>query len=164
MAIFRPGLALAEAFYTDMVAPLVEVAHGACLLGEGSELLGYDSVRSADHEWGPRVQLFVAAEHVEQVRDTIARRLPPDYDGYPTSWYSLADGMVTHHVGITTFDEWIMVQLGVDPRHGLDHAAWLGLSQQRLLQVTSGGVFRDDSGELTRARSMLAWYPTDVWR
>jgi hypothetical protein len=46
----------------------------------------------------------------------------------------------------------------------MDHAAWLGLAQQRLLYVTRGAVFRDDDGELTRLRSELAWYPTDVWR
>jgi hypothetical protein len=161
---FRPGLALAQAFYADVVAPLVAVPHTACLLGEGSEVLGFDSARSTDHEWGPRVQLFVAADSVDHVRRAVAEGLPAEYDGYPTAWYSLASNTVTHHIEVTTFDEWIVAQLGFDPRRGVDYPAWLGLAQQRLLYVTRGAVFRDDDGELTRVRFELAWYPTDVWR
>jgi hypothetical protein len=123
-----------------LVAPLVDVPHTACLLGEGSEVLGYDTTRSVDHEWGPRVQLFVAADQVDRVRDAIANGLPPDYGGWPTAWYSLAHDAVTHHIEGTTFDEWIVAQLGVDPRHELDDATWLGWSQQRLLQWLSTDV------------------------
>jgi hypothetical protein len=36
-------LTLARAFYTDVVASLVTVPHTACVLGEGPEVLGYDS-------------------------------------------------------------------------------------------------------------------------
>jgi hypothetical protein len=138
-SVFRPGLALAQAFYADVVAPLVAFPHTACLLGEGSEVLGFDSARSTDHEWGPRVQLFVAADYVDQVRRAVAQGLPAEYDGYPTVWYSLASNTVAHHIEVTTFDEWIVAQLGFDPRRGIDHAAWLGLAQQRLLYVTRGG-------------------------
>jgi hypothetical protein len=155
---------LAEAFYADVVAPLIDVSHTACLLGEGSEILGYDGPRSTDHEWGPRVQVFVSADQVDRVKSAIARGLPTEYDGLSTAWYSLAANTVTHHIEVTTFDEWVVAQIGIDPRRGLDHAAWLGLPQQRLLYVTRGKVFRDDDGELTRVRSALAWYPTDVWR
>jgi hypothetical protein len=116
MPLFRPGVALAGAFYADVVTPLVEVPHTACLLGEGSEVLSYDSVRSTDHEWGPRVQLLVTGNHAKEVRDRLARGLPSEYDGYPTAWYSLARNAVTHHIEVTTFDEWIVAQLGADPR------------------------------------------------
>ncbi|WP_049573235.1 DUF4037 domain-containing protein [Nonomuraea sp. SBT364] len=164
MTDFRPGLALARSFYAGAVAPLVPVPHAACLLGEGSEVLGYDGERSTDHEWGPRAQVFVAAADVEPVRRAVAAGLPAEHDGHPTSWFSLAAGAVTHHVEITTFDAWIRDRLGLDPRDGLGPADWLGLPQQRLLHVTRGEVFRDDPGELTRVRDLLAWYPADVWR
>jgi hypothetical protein len=42
-------------------------------------------------------------------------------------------------------------------------SAWLATPQQILLEVTGGLVFRDDLGELTSVRAMLAWYPDDVW-
>jgi hypothetical protein len=34
---------------------------------------------------------------------------------------------------------------------------------QRLLELTAGAVFADPTGELTRVRELLAWYPHDVW-
>jgi uncharacterized protein DUF4037 len=162
--VFTSGLALARGFYTDVVAPLIGVPHTACLIGEGSEVLGYDGPRSTDHEWGARVQLFVAADQIDRVRAAVSAGLPAQYGGHPTAWYSLAAQRVTHHIEVGTLEEWLTTRLGVDPRAGLDHAAWLGLPQQHLLQLTGGDVFRDDDGELTRVRSLLRWYPVDVWR
>jgi hypothetical protein len=40
---------------------------------------------------------------------------------------------------------------------------WLTAPTQTLLELTSGAVFRDERGELARARATLAWYPNDVW-
>jgi hypothetical protein len=161
---FIPGLSLARAFYTDVVARLLDMPHTACLFWEGSEVLGYDSPRSTDHEWGPRMQVFVAVKEVDRTSTAISAGLPPLYRGYPTAWYSLAAQRVTHHIEVGTLDDWLHARLGQDPRHGLDHAAWLAMPQQHLLQLTAGQVFRDDTGELTRLRDMLSWYPTDVWR
>jgi hypothetical protein len=161
---FRAGSELARTFYADVVSRCVDVPHTACLIGEGSEVLGYDSSRSTDHEWGPRVQLFVAAEHVDRVRQTVRNGLPAEFGGYPTSWYSLAQGRVAHHVEISTLADWLRSHFRIDLRGGLDYAAWLSFPQQHLLQLTQGTLFRDDDGELTKLRTSLAWYPTDVWR
>ncbi|SEE93596.1 DUF4037 domain-containing protein [Jiangella alba] len=162
-AAFVPGLDLAEAFYREVLAPLAGEPHAAALLGEGSEVLGFDTERSTDHEWGPRAQVFVPAGRVEAVRARIGAGLPAEFRGHPTAWFSLASGGVDHHVEVTTAAEWLTAALGRPP-DGLDTAAWLALPQQRLLHVTAGRVFRDDLGELTAARAALAWYPDDVWR
>ncbi|MDA3647340.1 DUF4037 domain-containing protein [Saccharopolyspora indica] len=164
MADFIPGLALARSFYTDVVAALLDMPHSACLIGEGSEVLGYDTPRSTDHEWGPRAQIFVAADQVDRARAVVSAGLPAQHRGHPTAWYSLAEQRVAHHVEIAALDDWLTARLGLNPLAGLDHAAWLALPQQHLLQLTSGAVFRDDSGELTRLREVLRWYPDDVWR
>lgn len=37
------------------------------------------------------------------------------------------------------------------------------MPQQKLLSLTSGRVFYDDSGELTKLREQLAYYPRDIW-
>jgi hypothetical protein len=162
-AEFRNGLDLARDFYADVVADLVAAPHSACLLGEGSEVLGYDNARSTDHEWGPRVQILVASDQIEAVNRRIDAGLPSEFEGFPTRWHSLAAGTVTHHIEVASFDDWIVRQLGIDPRDGMDAAAWLGMSQQRLLQITEGRVFRDDDGALARVRALLAWWPNDVW-
>jgi hypothetical protein len=161
---FVPGLDLAEAYYSEVVGPLLAVPHAACLLGEGSEVLGFDTPRSQDHEWGPRLQVLVAAEHVDAVAARVAAGLPPSFRGFDTAWFRLATGTVTHHVEVVSFDEWIVARLGFDPRRGMDAARWLATPQQRLLEVTAGRVFHDDIGDLTRTRQTLEWYPADVWR
>ena len=58
---FVPGLELARQFYAEVVRPLLEqgapgLRYSAALLGPGSEVLGFDSARSTDHDWGPRLQ------------------------------------------------------------------------------------------------------------
>lgn len=57
---FVPGIELARAFYEAHVAASLDgVPHAAALLG-------FDTERSTDHAWGPRLQVFVAAERVEE--------------------------------------------------------------------------------------------------
>jgi hypothetical protein len=75
-----------------------------------------------------------------------------------------SDQPINHQIAVTSPKQWIREQLGVDVTDRLDPATWLTLSEQTLLEVTSGRIFRDDSGEITRLRAELAWYPDDVWR
>ena len=72
---FVPGLELSRRFYAEAVRPVLRrhlpgTAHSAGLLGGGSEVLGLDTARSADHEWGPRLAVFLAVgrTHVRAVR------------------------------------------------------------------------------------------------
>jgi hypothetical protein len=124
--------------------------------------LGFDSLRSTDHGWGPRFQLFVPADQVAAVSREVAAALPSTFRGWPThfGW----DGTpVGHHVEITELGEWLAARLGVNPVHGLSTADWLSMPHQRLAEITAGRFFHDDSGVLTRIRSDLAWYPDQVW-
>jgi hypothetical protein len=62
--VYIPGLQLAREFYADAVRPLLDeqfpqLPHAAALLGPGSEVVGLDSQRSTDHDWGPRLQVFL---------------------------------------------------------------------------------------------------------
>ncbi len=159
-----PGLELARGFYIDVVRPLIDRPHTACLIGEGSEVLGYDTERSTDHEWGPRLQLFAASEQVERIAELIKEGLPEQYRGHATTWFSLAEGSESHHLEISTLDEWLAHRLPTVPRSVPDTAAWLAIPQQHLLQLTAGEVFRDDDGRLGRLRESYRWYPIDVWR
>ncbi|MFD3443791.1 DUF4037 domain-containing protein [Microbacteriaceae bacterium 4G12] len=55
-------------------------------------------------------------------------------------------------------------QFGFDPTsRPLSTADRLLLPQQRILGLVQGAVFADDTGVLSRARELLAWYPDDVW-
>lgn len=158
------GLELARTFYRDAVEPMLDRPHAAGLIGEGSEVLGYDDARSRDHEWGPRLQVFVDAADVDRTRETIAAHPPAEYGGYPTSWFSLLEGRSTHHIEVATAQQWLAARLPTIPWDRADAAAWLSIPQQHLLQLTAGELFRDDLGDMSRLRADYAWYPLDVWR
>jgi len=163
MPRFVPGLELAAAFYDDVVRPLVgDVPHSAALLGTGSDVLGFDTERSTDHGWGPRLQIFVADVDISRVRSAVDAGLPPTFRDWPTH-HGWDDVPVGHHVEVSTLDSWLDARLGFDPLRQITSREWLTVPQQVLLEVTSGAVFHDDLGRLTRAREALAWYPDDVW-
>jgi hypothetical protein len=154
---FLPGIELARRFYTEAVAPLLacqfpDLPHAAALIGPGSEVLGYDTARSTDHDWGPRVQLFLyppqAFDHRPQVSKLAAAR----------------DTFRERPVEVLDLGEFCRGRLGFDPRPGVSTRDWLGTPTQRLAELTAGAVFRDDTGELTAVREALRWYPDDVWR
>ena len=163
MGRFVPAAELSRALYVELLAPaLHDVPHAAGLLGPGSEVLGYDTERSTDHDWAPGATVLVEPEDVELVRDRVERILPVTYRGRPTRAGN--DALPDRpRVFVAAVTPWLVGQLGVDPRTGLGPLDWLCLPQQLLLHVTAGDVFHDGVGALTSAREKLAWYPDDVW-
>jgi Domain of unknown function (DUF4037) len=72
---------------------------------------------------------------------------------------------IRHKVRVRTAHGFFMGYLGADTldQAGLPATAWVAIPEQHLRTVASGAVFRDDLGELERARATLRWYPHDVW-
>jgi uncharacterized protein DUF4037 len=184
VAAFVPGLSLAAATYHEVVRPILDaelpgLAHSAALLGGGSEVLGFDTPRSTDHDWGPRLLLFLtpddAQRHARRVAAVLAARMPCSVRGWSTNFSRpepgrsrtlepVAHGPVEHRVEVLDLDAWLAARLGIDPRRELSAVDWLATPAQLLLEVTSGAVFHDGLGQLEPVRSALAWYPDDVWR
>jgi hypothetical protein len=180
---FVAGLDLAEALYRDAIGPLLAerlpgLRLGAALIGEGSEVLGFDTPVSTDHHWGPRAQLFLGpddlARHGAAIEELLRRELPREVEGFSTSFGPAdeigvrlrvdgGEGPVEHMVDVTTLEAFARQRLGFDPLEGLTLRDWLLTPQQRLLELTGGRVFRDDLGELARMRETLAQYPEPVW-
>ncbi|MBB4943518.1 catechol 2,3-dioxygenase-like lactoylglutathione lyase family enzyme [Streptosporangium album] len=159
MSSFVPGLELSRAFYARVVQPMVaDVAHSAALIGAGSEVLAFDTERSTDHDWGPRVVLFVAPEAAGQLRQVVAAGLPQTFGGYPTVFGA------GHGVEVVDAAAWFEERLGFDPLRGATVVDWLATPWQRLAEVTAGEVFHDGLGVLEAARSAVRWYPGDLWR
>ncbi|GAA4607025.1 hypothetical protein BJY16_006116 [Actinoplanes octamycinicus] len=164
MPEFRPGVELSRLFYLEAVRPLLgDRPHIAARIGPGSDVLGYDTERSTDHDWGPRLDLF---DVDPEVSDELRHKLPKRFHGWPTNFVppgarvrsmAYTDGPVDHYVTVTALDTWLTSKIGDDPD-------WLAIPWQRLLELTSGAVFHDPDGELTRIRDRYTWYPDDLWR
>jgi hypothetical protein len=159
------GLELAGAFYGEVVAPLLgRVPHAAALLGPGSEVLGFDDDVSADHDFGPRLQVFVPV--AADVGPTLALLdgLPAWFGGFPVRYAPSGSTEVKHHVEVWTPAGFFQAHVGTDPATGVSLADWLLAPTQVLATLTAGAVFHDPLDELGRRRRELHWYPDDVWR
>ena len=82
MPEFLPGRELSRAFYEEVVA---RDSSATCRtpprsLGYGSDVLGYDTERSTDHGWGPRLQIFTEAEL------DLDAQLPETFRGWPVRY------------------------------------------------------------------------------
>jgi hypothetical protein len=180
---FVPGVELSRRLYNDAVRPLLSqhfpgLAHTAALIGAGSEVLGFDTERSTDHDWGPRLQLFLAAndlaEHGNKIRELLSEQLPTTVAGYPTSLVPIGDhgtrhmrhttGRVQHGVVVAELGDWLTGHLGFDPLVEITTRDWLATSTQALAEVTAGAVYHDGLARLHHVRRTLAWYPDDLWR
>jgi hypothetical protein len=183
MTDFVPGLQLSEALYREAVAPILArefpgLAHSAARIGTGSDVLGFDTVRSTDHEWGPRLLLFLSetdvAIHGPPIVETLRHTLPREIRGYPTNFgptheagvsnlQPVESGPVEHKVEVTTLHHFLQERLGITSAHELDVLDWLTFSEQALLEVTAGAAFHDGLGTLVETRRLLAYYPHDIW-
>ena len=179
---FIHGLDLSACFYEEAVRPLMDeyfpgLDHSAALLGAGSEVLGYDTAQSMDHDWGPRLMLFLSQSDHETYRDDLDRvlrqSLPLKIRGFPTHFSQYEDGdgvMVTvdegpvnHRVRILTVRGFFTDLLHFDPTGEIKAIDWVSVPAYRLLMVTAGCVFHDGLDRLAPIRARLHYYPDDVW-
>src|SRR4051794_36460388 len=91
MPTFIPGIELSRRFYHEAVRPLLDthfpgLPHAAALLGPGSDVLGFDTALSTDHDWGPAVRLFLRDADAglgAAIYELLRHHLPLEFAGYP---------------------------------------------------------------------------------
>lgn len=180
---FIPGLKLSEMFYREVVNPILAsnfpaVQYSAGLLGSGSEVLGFDTMQSTDHHWGPRLQVFLSDEehatYAKPIDVALNKQLPHQFHGYSTSFgppdqigvrlmINIESGPVSHGVEITTIRSFFEYYLGMNPADEMKVLDWLTIPEQRLMSVTAGRVYHDGLGRLDKVRQKFSYYPRDVW-
>ncbi len=180
---FIAGLKLSELFYSEAVSPILAsnfptVRYSASLLGSGSEVLGFDTIQSTDHHWGPRLQVFLSdddsATYAKRIDKALSEQLPRQFRGYSTNFgppdqigvrlpRDIELGPVSHLVEITTIQSFFGSFLGIDPDDELQVIDWLTIPEQKLLSVTGGRVFHDGLGRLNQVRQKFSYYPRDIW-
>ena len=83
--VFVKGLDLCQSFYEEAVGPLMathfpHLPYSAARIVGGSDVLGFDTPQSMDHDWGPRMMLFLDETDFEsqksRVDEMLRRELP----------------------------------------------------------------------------------------
>ena len=155
---FVPGIELSRQYYHEAVGPILDsrfpgMPHAAALLGRGSEVLGFDDETSTDHDWGPRVLLFLADDDQDrgaEVRAAMQQAGPRTFAERPVVYE------------LWTVRAYLREQLEIDIDDVIEPWDWLTLPEHGLAMFTSGALFHDEVG-LQAARNRLAYYPRDVW-
>ena len=183
MPKFIPGLKLCDLFYQREVRPILSkelpnLRYSAALIGWGSEVLGFDTLMSRDHHWGPRLLLFLNNRDYSKLKNKISEilsdNLPYEFLGYSTNYskpdsnrvrhaVEIKSGPVNRMVQIFTLKSFFEARLGFDPSKKIGVTDWLTFPQQRLLELVSGEVYHDGLGKLQEVREKFRFYPRDVW-
>jgi hypothetical protein len=175
---FIPGLELSERFYHEVVKELIDkysasLRYSAGLLGYGSDVLGFDTETSTDHNWGPRLTLFLENEQlVPELGIHLRKNLPREFCGYSTNFSPKgADGTqrmtsasgneINHLIEVRGLESYFCSALGRN-LEAMANPDWLRVPEQILLEVTAGKVFHDGLGRLASYRERLSYYPSDV--
>jgi hypothetical protein len=184
MPEFIPGLQLSEAFYHEAVRPILDahfpgLAHGAALIGSGSEVLGFDTPMSSDHHWGPRVMLFLNEQdyktYKQPIHEAFANELPFTFRDFSTHFSTpnpddhgvqllqeTTSRPINHRVEIMTVKAFFEGVFGFDIDQPIEVTDWLTIPSQKLRTVTAGAVYHDGIG-LEAVRQRFQYYPQDVW-
>ncbi len=153
-----PGLTLSKRLFENAVQPLMaEHAPGlrfaAGLFGAGSDVLGYDTARSMDHDWGPRLVLFLDDPDwptwASRLDALFRTSLPRTIAGFPTGTAEFTtdpgirhmidadgEGPIDHLITITTVERWFG---GIAEAH-VDTSDWVRLPADWLASVTSAAI------------------------
>lgn len=159
---FINGIELSKRFHFEWVEPIIskhfpDLRYSSALIGPGSEVLGYDTEMSADHDWGPRVLLFIRDEEigmVDKIYQCLESNIPVEFYGYPVD---------PKQTVISSISKFLKEKLGTDISKKLKLIDWLTFPSQVLAEIVGGEVFRDDSGQLSSIREQLQYYPRDIW-
>lgn len=180
------GLDLSMHYYQEVVKPLFQnrfpgMPFSAALLGDGSEVLGFDTVMSQDHDWGPRVLIFLResdyTDLAAQINVTLQSDLPVEFMGMPTKFTTPnqvaeartaadktnAEGTeISHTVELLTIQKFFLRQLNFSLAQNIEPSDWLTFSEQKLATIVRGRIFDDEIG-LQAARDRFSYYPKDIW-
>lgn len=182
MKKFLPGLRLCEQFYKEVVKKLIEtkflgLKYSAGLIDYGSEVLGFDTERSTDHHWGPRVLLFLSQKDIgkkKQISDFLSKNLPATFYGYSTHFGApdefgvqiltevKAGRPINHRIEIHTIESFFKSYLSMNPEKNLTASEWLAFPEQKLRTLRSGKIFYDPLG-LKAILKKLHYFPKNIW-
>ncbi|MCD6342867.1 MAG: DUF4037 domain-containing protein [Spirochaetaceae bacterium] len=164
------GMELSRRYYDKVVFPAFErlaadeldlMTFG--LSGPGSECYGYDDKLSRDHDWGPRVCIWIPEELYRQKSDRL-KEIYEELDNHFLGYGPIKrlDTRIQRD-GILSTSNYYKNFLGTDrPPENLHD--WLLLPEESLSLCTNGEIFREGSGLFCNMRQVLkTYFPPDLW-
>ena len=173
---FIPGLKLSRMLFEEEISNIMEdkfpnLLYAATSLGPCSEILGLDDEISMDHQWGPKIGIVLSdtdyAKYSNEIMKTFKEILPANFKELNMMWAK--PGVDIHNTNEKAlYNIYIATLPGILNFHGkieqipFEDTKWLSVSEQHLLEFTSGEVYIDNIGELNKAREFLSYYPDNV--
>ncbi|MDB4939586.1 MAG: hypothetical protein JWO40_11 [Candidatus Doudnabacteria bacterium] len=182
---FIPGLELNRMFYADVVGPLMKehfphLKYSAALNGHGSDVLGFDTPKSMDHNWGPHLNMFFRKKDFRKyaplVNKMLRKNLPYTYKGFSTNFSKedpeaylkqraefITSGEVNHIFRFFTIQSFLRHYIYFDRDDKIEFKDWLIFPEQALIEITAGEIYYDGLNELEKMRNKFEYYPNDIW-
>ena len=165
------GLELSEQYYHALVEPAIRetcpeaLPHlAAGLVGEGSDCFGFDDEVSKDHDWGPRVCLWLQDAAYERFFHVLSSTLASLPDTFRGERFALRTPEAAGRQGVLRTGEFYSSFTG-SPEGPRSFQDWLSLPESHLAACTNGKVFYDGPGRFSMIRHhILNGCPEDVWR
>ena len=183
---FIHGLDLSERFFVEIVKSLLDeyypsLEYTACRLGYGSDVLGFDTNQSRDHDWGPKFDLFLENETlIDELNSFFQEHLREKFIcGYSTQFEKFVEenGQITvlnvskyssktcHGIRLMTLGQFFREYLNY-PIDQIEPTIedWLSFPSQHLLTIARGRVFHNSKYvNIQTIRSQLSYYPNEIW-
>ena len=134
-----------------MEQKLPGLPYAAGLFGSGSEVLGFDTPMSTDHNWGPRVHLI--SERAFELR-ALRKLLPREFLGFEVH--------PENSVEAFTIETLVARLFGPQATPVFEPVDWLLATQQELRSLVDGPIFHDGIG-FSKMRSGFDYYPDSVY-
>ena len=166
------GLELSRAYFEAHGRPMLEQQFpellprlAAGIMGSGSECFGYDDEVSRDHDYEPGFCIFLPGEDVVDRRSAFLlerayAKLPKEFMGVSRPLLQPVGGP---RRGVFRTAEFFADRTGSSDGI-LTVSQWLTVPEQSLFEVTSGEIFFDHYGEVTRIRQSLSRFPEEIRR
>jgi hypothetical protein len=172
------GLEVAKGFYTEWGKDYLEksfpdlikrVAIGRVF---GSDVIGADDEISRDHNWGPQFTIFLSAEDYAEQGEKLSVVMNAEA---PNPWKGFRlDGAGDKSVEVESIPNWIETWLGFSEKPSRNED-WNIIVKERidgginvaresiLYFLRHGAIWYDGSGEMSRWREALHYYPEKIW-
>ena len=173
--IIMKGIELSKKYFYQIVLPSLEkdfpflcdhiaagLVAGGFASGCGSEVGGFDDEISRDHNWGPRVFLFLSEDHKtlygEKLQEYLDSSLPKEFEGFQLK----ATTLQNNNAYIVTPGENLKSVLHIESVPNSD-AEWLSIPELLLFEYNAGEIFYEPKLLVSPLKEQFSYFPDDIW-